>query len=57
MEQAQVDSALDGHKMHLHPDKIAELMRTGDTTPIHVEIGVTGRCNHKCVFCAVDYMK
>lgn len=51
-----VDSNLDGHKLHLHPEKVAEWKYTGDTTPVHVEIGLTGRCNHKCVFCALEWV-
>ena len=50
------DLNIDGHKIHLHPDKVAQWKKTGDCYPIHVEIGATGRCNQKCVFCALDFV-
>lgn len=51
-----VDNIIDGHKIHLHPDKVNQWKKEGDCYPIHIEIGVTGRCNHKCIFCALDFV-
>lgn len=53
----EVDSIIDGHKFHLHPDKVAQWLKTGDCYPIHVEIGVTNRCNQNCIFCALDFAR
>jgi radical SAM protein with 4Fe4S-binding SPASM domain len=51
-----VDMNIDGHKLHLHPDKAAHWLKTGDCYPIHIEIGVTALCDHDCVFCALDFV-
>lgn len=49
---------IDGHKMHYHPDRV-HLWKEGDKSqvfPIYVEISPVGHCNHRCTFCAVDYI-
>ena len=48
---------IDNHKLIYHPKRVAEWKETGDCFPIYVEIGSTNACNHKCVFCALDYLE
>jgi radical SAM protein with 4Fe4S-binding SPASM domain len=48
---------IDGHKLMYHPKRITEWMEKGDCFPIYVEIGLTDRCNHKCSFCALDWVE
>jgi len=48
---------VDNHKLMYHPERIAELIKSGDCYPIYVEIGPTNICNHECVFCALDFLK
>ncbi len=48
---------VDSHKLIYHPKRVSEWLRTGDCFPIYVEIGVTNRCNHRCVFCALDWFE
>lgn len=55
--------SIDGHKAHLHPQRIAQWIDAGTDWekikkiyPIYVEIAPAGQCNHRCVFCAVDYI-
>ncbi|WP_292369196.1 radical SAM protein [Methanoregula sp. UBA64] len=48
---------VDSHKLIYHPERVAEWLRTGDCFPIYIEIGVTNRCNHRCVFCALDWFE
>lgn len=50
------DFRMDSHKLIYHPERVAAWMRDGDTYPIEVEISPSGACNHRCVFCAVDYV-
>ncbi len=52
-----VDIKLDGHKLMYHPKRISEWMEKGDCYPIYVEIGATNLCNHRCIFCALDFLK
>ncbi|MEO5367555.1 MAG: radical SAM protein [Magnetococcus sp. WYHC-3] len=55
---------IDSHKMVFHPDRTAAILaaeRQGwDTArgiyPIYIEITPVGACNHRCTFCAVDYI-
>lgn len=48
---------IDFHKLQDHPGRVAEWQQQGDCFPIYVEIGLTNRCNHRCVFCALDWLE
>lgn len=52
-----MDVDVDSHKLIYHPDRVTEWINTGDCFPIYVEIGVTNRCNHRCIFCALDWFE
>lgn len=47
---------MDSHKLIYHPDVVARWMRGENVYPIEIEISPSGACNHRCVFCAVDYL-
>lgn len=54
---------IDSHKLHLHPERVAQWLSAGSdwdklkkVYPIYVEITTSGSCNHRCTFCAVDYI-
>jgi radical SAM protein with 4Fe4S-binding SPASM domain len=47
----------DGHKLGLHPGRVADWLRYKDRpVPLHAEIGITNRCNHHCTFCTLDWI-
>ena len=46
---------MDSHKLIYHPEIVARWMRGENIYPIELEIGLTNACNHRCIFCAVDY--
>jgi len=55
--------SVDRHKIMFHPEKLALWMKAGDNWekvkkiyPIYVEISSSGICNHRCKFCALDYL-
>lgn len=47
---------IDSHKLHLHPQRVAEWDASGDAYPIYMEVSPVGACNHRCTFCGVDFM-
>jgi GTP 3',8-cyclase len=48
---------IDFHKLQYHPERVSEWKERGDCYPIYVEVGPTNGCNHRCIFCALDWMK
>ena len=51
-----ISSQIDSHKLSYHPERVAEWDEKEDCYPIYVEIGPNVACNHKCIFCALDFM-
>ncbi len=48
---------VDSHKLMYHPERVAKYIENGDCYPVYVEIGLTNACNHKCIFCALDFLE
>jgi len=54
---------IDSHKLSFHPQRVTKWIEAKDKWeklkkiyPIYVEISPYGGCNHRCTFCALDYM-
>jgi len=43
-------------KLLFHADRVHELMTKGSTNPVHVTVGLSNYCNHKCVWCYIDFV-
>lgn len=47
---------MDSHKLIYHPEAVARWLKGENIYPIEIEISPSGACNHRCTFCAVDYI-
>lgn len=47
---------IDGHKLMFHPREVSRWAKGEDVFPLYVELSPAGGCNHRCVFCALDYL-
>jgi len=48
---------IDSHKLVFHPQRVASWQSGADIYPVYAEISPSGACNHRCTFCALDYME
>ncbi len=46
-----------GLKLEQRPERVDEWLKIGDCYPVYIEIGPTNRCNHRCIFCALDWIE
>lgn len=47
---------LDSHKLMFHPHVVSRWLAGEVINPLYVEISPSGACNHRCRFCALDFM-
>lgn len=47
---------IDDHKLMYHIPRVHDWLLGKKTYPIYMEISPSGACNHRCRFCALDYM-
>lgn len=47
---------IDSHKLILHPREVTSWLNGELVYPINLEVCPIGSCNHRCIFCAVDYI-
>lgn len=46
---------LDFEKVFYHIDQLYDFRKRDDNYPVHMTVGLTTYCNHRCVFCYGDY--
>lgn len=47
---------IDSHKLLYHVGRVHDWIEGRTTYPIYVEVSPSGECNHRCRFCALDFM-
>ena len=47
---------IDNHKLNYHLSRVNDWLERKEVYPIYLEIAPAGACNHRCTFCAVDYI-
>ncbi len=47
---------IDSHKLMFHVGRVHDWLQDKPVYPIYVEITTSGACNHRCTFCALDYL-
>lgn len=46
---------IDGHKLYWHLDRVKEWQERRITPSIYIEISPVAFCNHRCIFCGIDF--
>lgn len=47
---------IDSHKLLYHVSRVNDWLQGKVIYPIYMEISPSGACNHRCAFCALDFM-
>jgi MoaA/NifB/PqqE/SkfB family radical SAM enzyme len=48
---------IDSHKLIYHVERVNDWLSGVDVYPVYAEISPAGACNHRCTYCALDYME
>ena len=48
---------IDSHKLIYHVQRVNDWLEDKNIYPIYVEIAPSGACNHRCIYCALDFME
>jgi len=47
---------IDSHKLIYHPQRVSQWLDGKNIFPLYAEIAPSGGCNHRCIFCGLDYI-
>lgn len=47
---------IDSHKLMYHVSRVHDWLEGKNIYPIYIEISPSGACNHRCVYCGLDFM-
>lgn len=48
---------IDSHKLMYHVGRVNDWLEGKDVYPVYIEVSPSGTCNHRCTYCALDYME
>ncbi len=49
--------SIDSHKLMYHVSRVNNWLKGKNIFPIYLEISTSGSCNHRCIYCALDFME
>lgn len=47
---------IDSHKLIYHIDRVSDWLKGKNIYPLYLEVAPSGACNHRCTYCALDYI-
>jgi GTP 3',8-cyclase len=47
---------IDSHKLTYHVGRLNDWLKGKDIYPVYMEVSPAGSCNHRCTYCALDFM-
>lgn len=48
---------IDSHKLMFHISRVNDWLSGKPVYPIYIEVSPSGSCNHRCIYCGLDFMK
>lgn len=48
---------IDSHKLFYHVSRVNDWLEGKNIYPIYAEISPSGTCNHRCIYCALDFLE
>ena len=48
---------IDSHKLIYHVERVNNWLKGNGIYPVYIEVSPAGSCNHRCVYCALDFME
>jgi radical SAM protein with 4Fe4S-binding SPASM domain len=48
---------IDSHKLMYHVGRVNDWLKGNPIYPLYMEISPAGSCNHRCIYCALDFME
>jgi len=48
---------IEGHKLLYHVERVNNWLHGKTIVPVYMEVSPSGTCNHRCTFCALDFME
>ncbi|MFA5156182.1 MAG: radical SAM protein [Candidatus Omnitrophota bacterium] len=48
---------IDSHKLIYHTERVNDWLSGRKIYPVYIEVSPSGSCNHRCLYCALDFME
>ena len=47
---------IDSHKLIYHIPRVYDWLKGENVYPVYMEVSPSGACNHRCLYCGLDFM-